>query len=1226
MLILESPGHQCSVRRSALLLLLGASVTGAYSLGAQHPAPCDRPLSPWLIAGTYTPEAASRDHPIPLGGVVHGVDETTLEPRLGSPSPGSPAYLRTWHVVATNPDGRIDFHDVYPLARYSGEVTYAVTYITSPADRVVLLGVESDDRVWAWLNGARLLDKGDHFFGENLDHAPDTAVLHLRRGVNRLLYKVADNGVIVGMGAWLLPSSPDPTADLIISATPTPIAAGTSARPAITLGPIRLTSRASLSRADSTLSVVLVACVTRWGDPKSTRGLTLTAGGPRVDLPDGTPGVPETFAVPIPWMDLVGAKNVTVIARAGDREVARVSAPVTTDYLLSLLSHPIEIDSTGGDRASSRRDGSVVLRGLTLDTLPGRSLVRVRESGWREIVDGAKWARVFTGDSTIPVPGDSVARMLLASVRDSSKREYHAIVDRWMRPLTSIAERMHRDTIDAIGNSHIDAAWLWRVHETQDAVDATWSTATKLMGYYPYMHFAASTAQYYAWMEQRDTITLRKIKALERAGRWHLVGGWWVEPDENMPSGESLVRQGLYGQRLFMRLFGHTATVAWTPDSFGYPWTLPQILAKSGFDSFITQKIRSNVQNQWPASRNVFWWEGPDGTKLLTYIPYGYDHNLNGPDLAEQFTATVDSSASRRMLVLYGVGDHGGGPTAQMLDRAADMSRAPTFPVLRDVAPESSLAKMRSDLEAAGPAGAPVIRDELYLEHHRGVFTTHADMKRWNRRMEALLSEAELAATMSGSHYPSAALTEAWERTLFNQFHDLLSGTGIDSIYHDAIIDYNHADSLAHDALVVAISRMTDSLDTRGSGQPFAIFNPSAFVRTETIRLPMIDGSEDTVRVTVPATAIRIIHSPERASAQARFSSLAAGVPSTLETTELRAEIDQTTGALARLYDKRAGRDVLVRGSNALVMVAGHLIGDDAWNIDDLNGARTWLARDVVVSPARRVGDAWIVEARMAADSVRVIQRYVLRDAIPRLDVETTVDWHQSHQFLKAALVLAFHDDSSHAEIPYGVIGQPMSPVSKYDSARFEVPMQRFVDVDARDGSYGVAFVNDSKYGYSAHGDTLFLSLLRAPKYPDSTADMGTHHFMYSIVPHTGDWRAPAVREAATAINAPLVVIPVAAHAGTKTVSESFATLSGPGVEMTAVKRAEDGDAVVMRLVETAGRPADATVTLGAALASATTVTEADLLEQPIGPASPISRKSITMHLAPWEIRTILIH
>lgn len=862
-------------------------------------------------------------------------------------------------------------------------------------------------------------------------------------------------------------------------------------------------------------------------------------------------------------------------------------------------------------------------------------VVRVRESGWREIREGAVWARRLTSDSTLAIPGDSTARALLAAALAPDKRAYRDTIDAWLRRLAPAAAQLRRDTIDLVGNSHIDAAWLWRWTETVDVVNTTWGTATKLMSKYPDMHFAASSAQYYVWLERERPEVLRRLQTLAREGRWHPVGGWWVEPDENMPSGESLVRQGLYGQRTFMRLFGRPATVAWTPDTFGYPWTLPQIFRRSGFEFFVTQKLRWNDRNRWPAARNAFWWEGPDGTRLFTYVPYGYDHDLDGRRLANEWRTTVDSSASRRMLVLYGVGDHGGGPTMEMLDRARELQRIPTFPVVRDADPARSLGRMRIDAPSS-----PTIRDELYLEYHRGVLTTQAAMKRSNRRMENLLAAAEAAATVAPGAYPRDTLRTAWELTLFNQFHDILPGSGIADVYRDATEFYSRADSLAHGALDRSLVAIGAALDTRPrvvGDVPFVVFNPSPRPRTEVVRLrapeatsardaagrplPVIkDGPVLEVLVRdVPATGATVVF----AGAGAPLAAPATPVPlppHVLENHWLRVEIDTVTGGIARMFDKVRRRELLARGpaTGGLILMEDRPRDWDAWNIDHLDGARAWVDQRVDVQPAVRGAMGHLVAVSRERDSTRVRQFYSLRAHAARLDITTVVEWRESRRLMKVALPFAFHPDSTVAEIPYGVIARPTVARNARDSARFETAMQRFVDVSAR--GYGVTVANDSKYGYSASGDTLFLTLLRSPKWPDPQADMGTHVFTYSLAPHAGDWRSLAVRAAATSLNAPFRAARVDVHPGAAR-STSFLALVGGTADVGALKRGEDDDAWIVRLVETAG----AATTARLRFPFPVFAEETDMLERGTGVVLRGRGRELAVPLGKFEIRTLRV-
>jgi alpha-mannosidase len=900
-------------------------------------------------------------------------------------------------------------------------------------------------------------------------------------------------------------------------------------------------------------------------------------------------------------------------------------------------------------------------------------LLRVRDPGWREIRDGAEWARYFSGDSSIAVPDSGVARTLLRAALDPSGGEYLATIDDWLRRLAPASERIRRDTIDIVGHSHIDAAWTWRWREGRDVVDATWATVTKLMAKYPDMHFAASSAQYYVWLEQHDPELLARIQALVREGRWDPVGGWWVESDANIPSGESLVRQALYGQRTYMRLFGKTSRVAWLPNSFGFAWSLPQILRKSGFDFFVTEEMRWNDTNAWPARLNYFWWEGPDGSRIFTDMVYSYDHDLSPRRLAKEFSVTRDSSASRRMLTVYGVGDHGGGPTMAMLDRARNLERVPTFPVVRDAAPDSSLSRMRLDAR-----DGPVFRDELYLEYHRGVYTTQAGIKKRNRELETLLGAAEAASAIAPVPYPHDSLRVAWERVLFNQFHDILPGTAVDSVYRDAEADYAHAESIARKALDSALARIADSLDTRpGSegGVPYLVFNPSGHPRTDVVRIPAGAGAGmqardgggrvlpsamrgsvlDVLVSDVPALGASVIflRSGEPARS-AEPSQLASGgpVPATvamapvrdsagpvsdtagsvsdsagsvsdsagpvLENDALRVEIDPVTGDIARLDDKLHGVSALRPGAGGLVLIDDHPRLWDAWNIDNLNGRRAWVDQDVQIGSVVRTPLGQSIEVRRGRDSTQVVERYALRTGSDHLDIHFTIAWHESHRLLKLAVPLGFHIDSTRAEIPYASISRPTRPRTRVDSARFETPMQRWVDGSER--SYGVAVVNDSKYGYSASGDTIFVTLLRSPKAPDPRADMGTHTFDVSIVPHAGDWRAPAIRDAATSLNKPLIAAPVPVHAG-KRRSAGWLAIEPSSVELGAFKRAEDDDRYIVRLVETDGRPVVARLTFGTPMSAS----EVDLLEQPVAGGYHSCGTTIDVPLGAFEIETVAL-
>ncbi len=872
----------------------------------------------------------------------------------------------------------------------------------------------------------------------------------------------------------------------------------------------------------------------------------------------------------------------------------------------------------------------------------------VSDAGWFEMEEGARWARFFLGDDAATVPGVRVAMELLAASDDPHKGAYRALVEQWMARLEPAVQAMAADSVDLVGNSHIDAAWLWRWPETIDVVRNTWRSATKLLAKYPEATFAGSAAQYYVWLESYEPELLERIQRLAKEGRWAPVGGWWVEPDVNLPSGEALVRQGLYGQRTFLRLFGATARVAWIPDTFGYAWTLPQIFRKSGFDYFVTQKLRWNDTDEWSADRNLFWWQGRDGTRILTYIPYGYSHHLEPDRLGEQWIASRDSTAGGRMLVLYGVGDHGGGPTMEMMDRRRALARVPTYPTLTGTLPEPALQRM----EAEGGSSAPVIDDELYLEYHRGVYTSQADEKAWNRRMENLLVTAEALATHAASlpvdddtwyNYPGGALTQAWERTLFNQFHDILPGSGIGDIYRDAAADYRDAQRLAELALERAAERIASGLDTRPPGdgtRPLLVLNPSGHARSGQVAVPW-DGAS--ARVTdgagrplpsvvrdgrlrfevddVPATGGRVVFAEDvdgQAPAAASPASPEIGAPAVLETDHLLVEVDRSTGELSRVVDKDRGREVLMPGGggNRLATMEDRPLQWDAWNIDSVDGPWTPVADTVRVGAVTEDALGVQVEVHRADAHGSYDQRIRIPRGSTRVEFETTADWHTDHHLLKASFPLAVHADSVWAEIPYGAIGRPAVPTTVKDSARYEVAMQRWVDASA--GGWGVSLVNDSKYGYDVRGDTVRLTLLKAATYPDTAADQGTHRFRYALVVHDGDWRSGATEAAAEDLNKPLVAFEVPRHDGNAR-ARGFAAVEG--AELGALKMAEEGNAYVVRLVERHGAASTARLTLPWPFEWQ----DADLLERPQGAWTAADGATAELTLSPWEIRTLLI-
>jgi alpha-mannosidase len=793
-------------------------------------------------------------------------------------------------------------------------------------------------------------------------------------------------------------------------------------------------------------------------------------------------------------------------------------------------------------------------------------------------------------------------------------------VERYTSAYAPLAAQIRQDTLHLVGNSHIDAAWLWPWSETSgDVIPNTWRTSLKLAAMFPGYVFAGSAAAYYEAMDRLRPTLADSLRAAVNAGQWAIVGGWWVEPDQNIPSGEALARQGLYGQRYFQHRYGHRARVGWTPDSFGYPWTLPQIYRQAGLDYFVTQKIRWNDSTQLPY--DAFWWEGRDGTRLFTYNPFGYDHDLAPAQLIRDRLDDVRRNAGiHHQIVLYGVGDHGGGPTIEMLERAEGLRRVPTFPVMEYDNPDHAMAAVR----ASQPDSTfPVWRDELYLEKHRGTYTTQARQKWSARHSETLLRTAEALAAVDTAAYPRARLEGIWHRVLFNEFHDVLPGSGIHQIYLDANAQYDSAWAGLDTVTGSAFSDLRSRMDTRGAPRgavPVVVFNPLTWPRSAVVRVAL--GGADSATVLagdVPALGARVYYVRSRSPALASRLPAPTVGPNWIENAYLRVEVDTATGVVVRVFDKRNHREALAPGGRANVL---QVFGDVP---------REWDAWDIGYTGEQwEVAETGGLERHAGADQARfsLVRRWgqstfrqalVLGRETPFLDVVNDVDWHETHKLLKVGFTLGVSPDSATYEIPYGAIGRSCRPRTQAERAKYEVSGQRWADLS--DSSYGVSVLNDSKYGWDCHGNVLRLSLLRSPLWPDSLADRGTHHFRFAIYPHAGDWRVARTERLAAEYNTPLLAAREVVHAGALGHQVAFASVDAPGVELTWVKRAEDSDALVLRLVEWNGRPATATVTLRPVIRAAH---KSNFLEDP-GDQLPVTAHTVRVELRPFEIASLVV-
>lgn len=842
--------------------------------------------------------------------------------------------------------------------------------------------------------------------------------------------------------------------------------------------------------------------------------------------------------------------------------------------------------------------------------------------------------------------------------------------------LEALKPMMARATLHLTGNSHIDAAWLWPWTETVDSVKNTFGTALQLMNEYPTYTFTQSAADYNDWMARDYPQINDQINKRIEQGRWEVVGGMWIEPDLNMPDGESTARSLLIGKRWYQQHYGVDVRIGWNPDSFGYNWQLPQIYKKSGVDYFVTQKMQWSDTNHLPFK--LFWWESPDGSKVLAYFPHDYANtNLNPVRLsADLAQARQFAPGMTEMMDLYGVGDHGGGPTRAMLDEGLHWMQSdkvvpkmqfgtaqPYFTdVEKQLAPESKTWDYRTVAQGyqfptavEGKIAIPTWDDEMYLEYHRGVYTTQAGLKRNLREAPEWTLNAEKLASLAwfdGDAYPGGELTDAWKKITFNDFHDLAAGSGIGVIYEDAQKDFDQVRWETNEVSGRALKTIAARVDTHVvSGVPVFVFNPLGWTRSGdvmvNVQMPSATADVavlDSRGVVLPSTVLK------KNAATSTFHLLvkAHDVPSmgyevlrvvpghrpfasdlrvsgtTLENAALRVVVDAKTGCITSLYDKRAHFETLAAGScgNELQAFKDTPKDYDAWNIDPgtLDQPPTRLTEADSVEVVEKGPMRGVIRVTRHWQKSKFVQEIVLDTGSDQAVVVNDIDWHETHVLLKAAFALAATSPFATYEIPYGTIERPTTRNNSWEKARFEVPAQRWADEG--DGQHGFSLINDSKYGYDGAGNLLRLTLLRSPVWPDPNADRGHQHFTYELYPHAGDWKQAMTVRHGYEYNYPLRGMQVEAHTGSLPAEHSFVAVGPDHVVLTAMKKAEDSHALVFHLYEWAGKGGSIELRVPP---GATGAVETNLMEKPEGATLPVAGDRVTVPVHPYEIVAVRV-
>ncbi len=802
-----------------------------------------------------------------------------------------------------------------------------------------------------------------------------------------------------------------------------------------------------------------------------------------------------------------------------------------------------------------------------------------------------------------------------SSLEKGEHQKFFSSFNTFLKKVKPVSDFVKEFTIELVGNTHIDAAWLWRKAETIEVCKNTFENAFELMKKYPDFTFSQSSSYYYKWMEELYPETFNKIKEGVQKGNWEIAGGMVIEPDCNLINGESWARHLLFGKKYFQEKLGVDVKIGWNPDSFGYNWNMPQIYQNAGIYAFITQKISWNDTNVFPY--RVFWWEGPDGSKILTYFPFSYVYDFKDPfRLIDQLRQFEANTGFRNMLVLYGVGDHGGGPSEEMLKVIERLRNLPIFPRIKFSTAKNYIDNflLKQDLR-----NLPVWKDELYLEYHRGTYTTQADIKRHNRYSENLLANAEKFSFISklhGGNYNQESLKKAWEIVLFNQFHDILPGSSIREVYFDAKKDYAIAEEIAKKELKNALKSISSKINTNNlDGEPVVVFNPSPWKRKDYVKVGLKEGESsckiyDTKGNQISSQIIDLKEGLPEETKKKAILFIAEDVPALgykvyilkkgekefktesktenykMENEFYRVEFDEKKGVLKRICDKILSKEVLSGEGNFL-----QLFGDkppywDAWDIGYTGEewSPTFRKIEVIENGPVRYGVRAYFDflnpkskaKRLDAEPTKgypnsffVLDTYLYK-GIERVEFRIKVDWWEEHTLLKTAFDVNVKNKKATFEIPFGYIERPTTRETDWEKARYEVPALKWIDLTEE--GFGVSLLTRSKYGYDVNGNRMRISLLRSPKDPDPTADRGEHEIEYALISHKNCWRAGDIPRIAHDYNNPLIPLKEGKHNGKFPLEYSFLGIEPKNVILSGFKMSEDGKGAILRIYEAFGR------------------------------------------------------
>jgi len=791
-------------------------------------------------------------------------------------------------------------------------------------------------------------------------------------------------------------------------------------------------------------------------------------------------------------------------------------------------------------------------------------------------------------------------------------------VNHVLKKIKPIQVYVKRYTLQFTSNAHIDAAWLWRKKETEEVAKRTFSAVMNMFNARADFTYTQSQAALYEWMKKDYPDLFNQIKNYVKSGRWEISGGMWVEPDCNLPSGDSWARQLLFGQKFFKDNFGIAARIGWNPDSFGYNWNLPQFMLLGGLDAFITQKLGWNDTNVFPY--RLFWWQSPDGSKILTYFPFNYVNTIDNPfqlvDWLRQYEANTGLT---KLLVLFGVGDHGGGPSLEMMARIDQLKNLFIYPQIEFNTAQSYIDWIRKqDLTKL-----PVWNNELYLEYHRGTATTQSNIKKWNRKSEVLLTNAEKFSAISkiivGNDYHDL-INDAWKNVLFNQFHDILPGSGIREIYIDAEEDYKKSFELGNIALNNSLKNISKNINTSSinDGKALIVFNSLSWKRNDVVKIELelgdknnykiydIEGNEISSQIIqkdklrreiifiatdIPALGYKTYIIREEKNENTIRTNKELKNIFEIENDFFKVNVNPNTGWVSSIFDKRYNKELIAGEANKLQLLEDKPSAWDAWNIG-LTGieypSKFRKAELIEDGPVRKILRCYhdylkpgVVKEFPTEDFPNSFfeQDIILYNGIDRIDFKTDVEWWEDKTMLKVSFPLNVQDTLATYEIPFGMIKRSTTLKAQLDKGKWEVNAQKWADLS--DDNFGIALLNKSKYGYDTKGNIMRLSLLRSPKWPDPTADRGNHSFEYSIYPHQKRVDESQTVHKGYEFNYPLLYVIEDIHEGSLPIEHSFIQIIPGNAILTSVKQSqENSQELILTIYESSGKDSECKLTL----------------------------------------------